>query len=182
MESTIDERIVDWFSRADSQWVSEHGTIKAFDIGRRIQFLTVDIITKLGLGRELGCVQTDSDRYDFLATVQQGNTVCQHFSVLLELNTLRSCLAELPIIGSLITPKAKDESGVGKILGVSGHLHKYPRITKLTLLQIVQKALETRKSLDTKGDSTFVDLLLEHGLPDHEINAEMVITLSVQFL
>ena len=68
--------------------MSGPGKYSTFDIGKGIQFLTVDIITKICLGMALGCVASDSHKYDFLATVEQGNPVCQHFSVILELNSL----------------------------------------------------------------------------------------------
>ena len=119
MEPVIDRRLLDWLQRVNSGWLSTAGDYKAFDIGRRIQYLTVDIITKLCLGEELGCVTTDSDRYDFLATVKRGNAVCQHFSVLLEFNTLMYYFTKIPIFGTMISPRANDQSGVGRIMGVS---------------------------------------------------------------
>ena len=114
----IDEQLLDWLHRADLSWTSATGKYSSFDIGKRIQFLTVDIITKICLGTALGCVASDSDKYDFLATVQQGNLVCQHFSVILELNSLMYFLAKLPFLGSFVVPKATDRSGVGRIMGV----------------------------------------------------------------
>lgn len=117
----IDEQLLDWLHRVDLSWISGPGKYSTFDIGKGIQFLTVDIITKICLGMALGCVASDSDKYDFLATVEQGNPVCQHFSVILELNSLMYYLANLPFLGSLV-PKATDRSGVGRIMGV-GPIH-----------------------------------------------------------
>ncbi len=82
----------------------------------------MDIITKICLGTALGCVASDSDKHDFLATVEQGSSVCQHFSVILELNSLMYYLTKIPFLGSLIVPKATDRSGVGRIMGV-GSIH-----------------------------------------------------------
>ena len=121
LEPMIDERLLDWLRRADHHWTSDSQKYTAFDIGKRIQFLTVDIITQICLGTELGCVSTDSDRYDFLAIVQRGNAVCQHFSVLLEFNSLMYYLAKVPVIGAMIIPRPGDKSGVGRIMGVSVH-------------------------------------------------------------
>ena len=130
LEPMIDERLIDWLRRADRHWTSEPGKYTAFDIGKRIQFLTVDIITQICLGTELGCVSTDSDRYDFLAIVQRGNAVCQHFSVLLEFNSLMYYLAKIPIIGAMIVPGPGDKSGVGRIMSVSVHQKKGQREKK----------------------------------------------------
>ena len=94
MEAVIDAQLLDWLQRVDASWVPVQETSRPFDIGKRIHFLTVDIITKICLGTPLGCVASDSDKYDFLATVEQGNMVCQYFSVILELNDLMHALLD----------------------------------------------------------------------------------------
>ena len=119
MEAVIDAQLLDWLERVNSSWVSTQGSSRPFDIGKRIQFLTVDIITKICLGTALGCVASDSDKYDFLATVERGNLVCQQFSVILELNSLMYYLTKIPLLRSLLIPKPTDRSGVGRIMGVS---------------------------------------------------------------
>lgn len=118
MEPVLDEQILRWLCVVDKSWTSQPGESKRFDIGRRIQYLTVDIITKVFLGEELGDVTSDSDKFDFLATVEQGNSVCQHLSVLLELNNLMYYFTKLPIIGPLIGANPTDKSGVGRVMGV----------------------------------------------------------------
>ena len=121
MEPLIDEILLDWLRRVRCSWISSPEKYKDFDIGKRVEFLTVDIITRIGLGKQLGCVAADSDKYEFLSTVQRGNAICQHFSVLLEFNTLMYFLTKLPFIGSWITPNPRDKSGVGRIMGVSSY-------------------------------------------------------------
>ena len=118
MEPVIDDRLMDWISRVKARCASGQKNT-CIDIGSRIQFLTVDIITKIILGEELGCVAADGDKYEFLETVERGNAVCQHLSVLLELNDLMYWLSKVPMFGKYLVPKASDNSGVGRIMGVS---------------------------------------------------------------
>jgi len=47
MEPIIDELLLDWIGRVDRVWTSKSEKAMLFDIGKRIQFLTVDIITKI---------------------------------------------------------------------------------------------------------------------------------------
>ena len=115
----IDEQLTQWLRRASSDWASEATNIKPFNIGKRIQFLTVDVMTKICLGQPLGCVESDSDQYDFLKSIEQGNEVCQHLSVLLEFNSVLHNIAKIPIIGARLVPQATDRLGVGRIMGVS---------------------------------------------------------------
>ena len=119
MEPIIDEEIMGWIRQARINCVSEPSKVKAYDIGKRIEFLTVDIITRICLGTAFGCIASDSDKYDFLETVKQGSSFCQYLSVLHELNSLLFYITKIPILGRCLIPQSSDESGVGRILGVS---------------------------------------------------------------
>lgn len=46
MGPVIDEQISDWLDRAYIEWLSTPEKLKTFDIGKRLQFLTVGIITR----------------------------------------------------------------------------------------------------------------------------------------
>lgn len=81
--------------------------------------MTFDIITKICLGTALGCVASDSDKYEYLETVEKASAFNQQFSVLLELNSLVRYLTMVPTLGSRLIPQAGDKSGVGRIMGVS---------------------------------------------------------------
>ncbi|KAH8651554.1 cytochrome P450 oxidoreductase [Tricladium varicosporioides] len=160
MEPVIDKQIEFWISRAKREWTSPSSdNLKTFDIGRRLQFLTVDIITKICLGQELGMVASDSDKYDFLKTIQQGNAVCQHFSVLLEINTLMYYFAKIPYIGRVLVPKPTDISGVGKILG------------------IIHKIVEKRPDTKVEKPKDMLDAFINNGVPRHQIDPELAIAL-----
>lgn len=118
MEPLIDERMLEFIELARSRWRSEIEEPQSFDIGKRLQYLTVDIITQICLGKQLGCLFTDCDQHDFLATIRQANAVGQHFSVLHELSTLLSLLTKMPLVRPTINPKYTDLSGVGRIMGL----------------------------------------------------------------
>ena len=129
MESTIDGHILNWIENIRHKWLSDPKESKPFDIGKRIHYLTVDIITDLALGKPLGYVADDKDTYDLMTTIKAGNMICQHFSVIHELNTIFYSLAKLPIVRGLVLPSATDEKGLGKIMGVWPSLHPGSRVT-----------------------------------------------------
>ena len=107
-----------WIRQATMHSVSEQSKAKAYDIGKRIEFLTVDIITRMCLGTAFGCVASDTDKYDFLKTVKKGTPFCQYLSVFHEINSLLFYITKIPIISRYIIPRSSDESGIGRILGV----------------------------------------------------------------
>lgn len=118
LETAINERMTSFTDQIDKKWLSNQGTTQIFDIGRGIQFLAVDIITQLCFGKPLGFVETDSDVHKFLATIETQLPIVQHFSIILELNTVLLRLAEIPWLKKFIVPSARDETGIGRIMGV----------------------------------------------------------------
>ena len=169
----IDEQLLEWIDRAKLDWISEPSKAIAFDIGKRIQFLTVDIITRICLGTALGCVASDSDKYGFLETVERGSSVCQQFSVLLELNSLLYYLSKIPMIGPRLMPQASDTSGVGRLMGVSVSA-TYPD-SWLNLIQIVRSALDQHNKTGPRESADMLSSFIEKGVS--RIDAEMAITL-----
>lgn len=119
MEIQIDDHICRWLERIGDLGLSHQGNPKAFDIGKSIQYLTVDIISHLCLGEEFGCVENDSDRYDFLGAVETGTIASLYLSVLGELRGLLSFLTTIPFMHRLLVPSVKDKDGIGRVMGVS---------------------------------------------------------------
>ena len=93
---------------------------KAFDIGKRIEYLVIDTISKMIFGKEFGYVASDSDLYHFLSTVKQGNIVAYPIPVLYELTSALLNLANVPYLGSWRKPTPRDHSGVSLMMGVRG--------------------------------------------------------------
>lgn len=118
LESAIDERIMDFMNRIDENCVSEPGQTKIFDIAKRIQFLAVDVISHLCFGKPLGFMETDSDVYGFLKTIETQLPIVQHFSVFLELNEILLHFMNIPWLKKLMAPSATDKTGIGMIMGV----------------------------------------------------------------
>ena len=100
--------------------ISENGDAKLFDIGRRIQYLAVDIITHLCFGKPLGFVEQDRDVHDFLYTIESQLPIVQHFSVIIEINTIVRSIMSFSWIKKSLARSAKDKTGIGKIMGVGG--------------------------------------------------------------
>lgn len=79
----------------------------------------VDMITRLCLGEAFGCVEHDSDRFDFLKTIQIGSAVSEQLWVMHEINRLLFQMTKIPFLRRQIVPSPKDRSGLGKVMRVS---------------------------------------------------------------
>ena len=125
-EEAVDQRITEFVERIEQRWLSNTDGTTVFDIARRIQFLAVDVITHLCFGKPLGFIESDSDVFNFLATIEEQLPIVQHFSVILEFNNLLLRMVNIPFLKRLIVPSPRDRKGIGMIMGV----RKYPFIRR----------------------------------------------------
>ncbi|SMY20399.1 unnamed protein product [Zymoseptoria tritici ST99CH_1A5] len=119
LERDVASRVMEFVSWLEER-VTECGNGKQpIDLARPIQYLTIDIITHLCFGYPLGFVRENRDLFNFLQTIETQLPIVQHFSVILELNTLLRTLVKVPFLRPFITPSARDKSGIGVIMGLS---------------------------------------------------------------
>ncbi|PVI00777.1 cytochrome P450 oxidoreductase [Periconia macrospinosa] len=159
LESTIDERIVDFVRRIEQDWLSTVEGTKSFDIARRIQYLTVDIITHLSFGKPLGFVEADTDKFNFLATIETQLPIVQHFSVILELNTWLSRAANIKWLRKILVPSHTDKTGIGMIMGLS------------------QQVIKTRFGQHAEKKKDMLGSFISRGLDATEVEMEISISL-----
>ena len=119
-ESIVSERVLDWIHRLDKNSAPLAGGVNnAFDIARSIEFLGIDIMTHLCFGHPLGFVETSTDLYGYLQMFREKIPLATYPSVLLELDTLKSCIAYIPWLFKKLVPTVDDAEGFGKLMGVS---------------------------------------------------------------
>lgn len=144
-------------------WVESlrNSSSQVIDIGQKIQFLTVDIITRLCLGDAIGCTRNDRDMYGLLETFEVGNRVVQYLSVFVELNTLLFSLSRIPVLRSVLFPGVTDSQGVGRLMGLAHEVAQ-----KRSLLQ------------DGDVEADLVSALLARGMPAEQVDSEVIIALA----
>lgn len=148
----MDEQILIWVE-------SLRHSSRVINIGQKIQFLTVDIITCLCLGKAVGCIKNNCDMYGLLETIEMGNSVAQYFSVFTELNTLLFSLSNVPFLKRALFPNVSDSRGVGR------------------LMRLVHQVAEKR-SLSQDGENDLVSALLARGMPTEQIDSEVIVALA----
>lgn len=118
MQPAVDNIIVTWIQRLERQWSSTPGQARDFDIGKRIQFLAVDVTTKLCLGESFRCIEEDRDQHAFLETVKNATPVSLQLSLFPELTKMMYHLTKLAPLGRLLVPSADDKGGIGTVMSV----------------------------------------------------------------
>ncbi|KAK6082995.1 cytochrome p450 [Seiridium cupressi] len=149
----MDEQILVWVESL------QRSSSQVIDIGQKIQFLTVDIITRLCLGDAVGCIRNNRDMYGLLQTVETGNLVVQYLSVFTELNTLLFSLSRIPVLRKALFPNVTNSQGVGRLMGLVHEVAK-------------------KRPLLHDGDDDLVSALLERGMPAEQIDSEVIVALA----
>ena len=182
MEAILDERFLEWTDYIERYWTSSDQTTRAYDIARGIQYLTTDTISHLCFGRPIGFVAKHEDVHGFLGTLENRLPIAELFSVITELFTFLATITKLPMIKRILIPQNKDQSGVGKILGVC-----YPILVDAnrnnhrsfwTFGQISRRAIEKR--LDQGLDQCNSDILtsfLRRGMDTSQAETEITVSL-----
>ncbi|MCJ1433379.1 hypothetical protein MMC27_002739 [Xylographa pallens] len=176
MEQTIDRHLTSWIDQIYKSSASQSDVALEIDIGRQIQLLTVDIISKISIGESFGCVQSDSDRYDFLATVQQAVKASQVFSALDELGILFYYATRISFLNRVLLPSVADTKGLGKVMQ-AGHFASWYRIRANVLLQIAELAIEQAPEANHVPGNSLLTSFLKRGVARDQIATEIVVTM-----
>ncbi|KAJ4158647.1 uncharacterized protein LMH87_009163 [Akanthomyces muscarius] len=159
LEEAVDERIDGFISRIEKHWVSSATLAKSFDIAKRIQYFTIDTITHLCFGKPMGFVESDSDKHNFIATIEMQLPIVQHFSVMLAFNTVLRWISAVPWVRGLVVPSSADKTGIGVIMGLS------------------RQVIDCRLNESEKPKPDMLGSFLKRGLSPDEAETEISITL-----
>ena len=178
MQPAIDDIVVTWIERLEKQWSSSiPGRARDFDIGKRIQFLAVDITTKLCLGESFRCIEEDRDQYAFLETVKNATPISLQLSLFPELTKMMYHLTKLSPIHRLLVPSAKDRGGIGNVMGVCSARQAIPCVVT-DRSQVIRNAINKRDRPE-EVPQDMLESFLSRGLSREQAETELVVSLWV---
>jgi cytochrome P450 len=152
LESSIDEYIYELIDLIQTKYLSTEACSTPVDLARKIQYLTLDVISAIGFGQAFGDLKADADLYDYLESSEQGLTVL----------TVSAALGLIPILqwgplARLFGPSEKDRSGFGKMLATA------------------RSMIETRLTQSTASRSDMLASFMRHGLTKEDLFSEAVL-------
>ncbi len=118
-------------------------------MARKVQFFTLDVISKIGLGTAFGMLQADTDVDDYLQSSEEG-LFNGHTALALGV----SWLAHLPWLGRFISPSPDDGSGFGKMMAACFRL------------------VDARAARPADERSDMLASFMRHGLAGDELRTE----------
>ncbi|KAI4174653.1 MAG: hypothetical protein LQ346_008214 [Caloplaca aetnensis] len=161
MQPAMDKILLAWIRDLERNWSCQAAQAKDVDIGKRIQFLTVDIITQLCLGDSFRCTEDDVDQHDFLETVKMATPISLQMSTFPELATIMRYLTQFPPLHRLLVPSAEDKGGLGKTIGE----------------QVVKQAIDARFGPAAAPWRDILESFLDRGLSRTQVETELVVSL-----
>jgi cytochrome P450 len=118
-------------------------------MARKVQFFTLDVISKIGLGTAFGMLQADKDIDNYLQSSEEGLSIG---NTALALGV--SWLGHLPWLGQFIAPSPDDGSGFGKMMATCFRL------------------VDERAAKSAAERSDMLASFIRHGLAGHELRTE----------
>ena len=120
------------------------------DMASKMAYLTLDVISAVGLGQPFGDLKSDSDVNDYLHAAETGLHIGNSA---FGLGT--RWLLSLPIIGPAISPSEKDKTGFGKMMAEA------------------RKVVEARKLKSTDEKSDMMSSFIRHGIDGDDLFQEV---------
>lgn len=149
LEASIDECLTQFIDLLRSKYISTTQASKLMDLATKVQFFTLDVISKVGLGTAFGMLSADADIDDYLKSSAEGLAVGNT-----ALAMGFSWLAHAPFLGRFIAPSPRDNNGFGKMMA--------------TCFRFVDQ----RAANPTDKRSDMLASFIRHGLSGDELRTE----------
>ena len=122
------------------------------DLGVKIQYFTLDVISKIGFGRAFGDLKADADLDNYISSARVGLSIMVYVAGL----GLAPLLQWSPL-AHLVGPSDKDKSGFGRMLAVAREL------------------IDSRLEKTSASRSDMLASFIRHGLPRDDIVTESLL-------
>lgn len=157
IEGSIDKQIQNLVDLIDKSYLSTPGTLKAMDFGRAAQYFTLDTITEVAFGRNMGFLTRDEDINGYCKVSEQALPIFEWLGAMPTINAM----FRWPILRTLLMPSPKDRTGVGMMM----------RYAKEVVAERFEPGAESK--LDMLGS------FLKHGITRREAETEATFQILV---
>ncbi|KAF4452110.1 hypothetical protein F53441_5043 [Fusarium austroafricanum] len=117
-EAAIDEQIQNLIRLIQDKYVSKPGEFRPLLWSKTSGLFTLDVISRLALGKEFGCLRSDEDIYGFFDTLRE---YLPTIALTTDVPWLRN-IAFSPLVLRLFGPSIKDKRGIGRLMGLANNV------------------------------------------------------------
>ncbi|KAK3389845.1 cytochrome P450 [Podospora didyma] len=113
-ESGVDRQLLQLIALIDTKYISDHGTLRPFDLSAKSQFFSLDVISDMSFGSPFGFLTEDRDLYQFLEINDGAVPIMNVFQAM---PWLTNAVQRWPL--RLALPNDGDNIGLGRLMGLS---------------------------------------------------------------
>lgn len=113
LEADIDSQILAFIALIRNKYISSGETVKPVDFARKIQYFTLDVITKVAYGETFDFLGKDEDVHNYIQTTETLVPVLAIFATV----PFANAILNRSWIKDMFGPKPTDKSGLGKLMG-----------------------------------------------------------------
>ncbi|KAK6224732.1 cytochrome P450 [Colletotrichum tabaci] len=153
LEATIDRQIQAFIRLIEEKYVSTADYFRPMDLCRKVQYLTLDVITSLAFGYHFGYVEQDADVHQYIQMTEKSMPVMMTLSVF----PLLAKWLQSPLFRRAM-PSEHDRVGFGKFIAVAK--------------KVVAERLMSDKTVKRRD---MLGSFLTHGLTREEAEGETLV-------
>lgn len=115
LESNVDDQLKNLIDLIRRKHISVAGDSKSLPLGRDAGLFALDVISKVSLGKEFGCLREDADVHEFYSTLRQH---VPFMSMTIDVPWLRKIFYSDTYL-RWKGPQESDSIGIGKLMGMT---------------------------------------------------------------
>ncbi|OLN96772.1 Pisatin demethylase 7 [Colletotrichum chlorophyti] len=115
LESNVDEQLKSLISLIRRKHIAASGPCEKLPLGRAAGLFALDVISKVSLGKEFGCLREDSDVHEFYSTLRKH---VPFMSMTIDVPWLRKIFYS-DLYLTWMGPQETDSIGIGKLMGMT---------------------------------------------------------------
>ncbi|KAK4452584.1 cytochrome P450 [Podospora aff. communis PSN243] len=151
LESDLGDQMANFKRYIRSKYLSTDKKTRLVDLAVALHYYVVDVITKIGIGQEWGCLASDSDVDSF---IREFNQASPFIMLCCDVPWARKVFANNFML-RLLGPNVTDKTGVGKMMGVT------------------KKIVDHRFQPDVEQQNDMLGSFMRHGLNKVQCDAEL---------
>jgi hypothetical protein len=111
-EAGVDRQLVQLTALIDAKYLSDHGSLRPFDLSSKAQFFALDVISDVSFGSAFGFLKEDRDLYQY---IEINDSAVPVMNMLQAVPWLTNILYRWPL--RLALPSDGDRVGFGRLMG-----------------------------------------------------------------
>lgn len=152
LPESIDNGVARFIRLIEDKYLSTSTEYRPVNLGRKIQYMTLDVISSIAFGQAFGFMDDDADKFEYIKTTEDALPMMQLFALMPWLIRL----IQSPL-GKVMLPSERDAVGLGRIIAFAK--------------QIVGKRFGPKAVVRQDMLGSFV----RHGLSQREAEAESLV-------